>query len=186
MRTDGFMIEPARISVREPRQSKPRTAASREFLAGLPQADSGLRADLAERVDPDQRIGTGGAGGEVEPAQGTERLVGLVLVDGPVDASAQVGQCGWGGEHGGGDAVGIQHAGQLQHRPGQPLGAELVGVSHRQGEAGRDGVAVVVGQRVRLGQGLGQAPPLVRQLLPVAGAAHAFFGPVADVGGGLR
>jgi prevent-host-death family protein len=31
-----------------PRQSRPRTVASREFLAGLPQADSGLRADLAE------------------------------------------------------------------------------------------------------------------------------------------
>jgi prevent-host-death family protein len=31
-----------------PRQSRPRTIASGEFLARLPQADSGLRADLAE------------------------------------------------------------------------------------------------------------------------------------------
>jgi prevent-host-death family protein len=33
-----------------PRQSKPRTVASREFLAELPQADPGLRVDLAESL----------------------------------------------------------------------------------------------------------------------------------------
>lgn len=81
-----------------------------------------------------------------------------------------------------GDAVGVEHRGELEHGAGQACRAELVGAFNGQGPGGSHDGGLVVGQCAGFWQQVGQLPDPVGRQLPVGGTNQVR---IDGVGGGL-